>query len=178
MTSSIKPDTRLPPSSDSRLVSICRECCRRWIARRRLSNRHLLGSRWHRLTTLGNMSQTEPSRVVPGRCCHASSRNCHIVTVSYRYYGGGGGNLQLFVRSVLYDEKLVAGVDLHIGKLYVIPQSHGAPWTRWRLRDCQKRGRGGVTAFTDQYYSRRRAVVQPSRNFPSHRGVTEASPKN
>ena len=63
----------------------------------------------------------------------------------------------------------------------LIPQSHGTPWTPWRLRDCQKRGRGGVTyvtAFTDQYYSRRRAVVLPSRNFPSHRGVTEASPKN
>ena len=45
-------------------------------------------------------------------------------------------------------------------------------------RDCQKRGRGGVTAFTDQYYSRRRAVVLPSRNFPIHRGVTEASPTN
>ena len=42
-----------------------------------------------------------------------------------------------------------------------------------RLRDCQKHGRGGVTAITDQYYSRRIAVVLPSRNFPIHRGVTE-----
>ena len=46
------------------------------------------------------------------------------------------------------------------------------------LRDCQKRGRGGFTAFTDQYYSHRAAVVLPSRNFPIHRGVTKASPKN
>ena len=62
--------------------------------------------------------------------------------------------------------------------MFLIPQSHSAPWMPWRLRDCLKRGRGGVTAFTDQYYSRRIAVVLPSRNFPIHRGVTEASPTN
>ena len=42
---------------------------------------------------------------------------------------------------------------------------------------AKKRGRGGVTAFTDQYYSRRITVVQPSPQLSHsqrrHRGVTD-----
>ena len=56
-----------------------------------------------------------------------------------------------------------------------IPQSHGAPLPK-HIHDCQKRGRGGLTGFADQYYSRRIAVLLPSRNFPIRRGVTVSSP--